>query len=382
MSIQPKNTSEAKKTIANRKTSEVKKTSLANFIANNRWLILCVGFLLFLYLLLPVLAPFLVAAILAYICDPLVDKLSVMGFKQFKFGRTISTVLVMLAVLGAIVLLVLILLPLLQKQSLLIVERLPDLITNLRASVEPWLQTKFGISLAIDSAQIQEIISKNWKTAGNLLGDVLQTAGTNTLALIGVVANILLLPVVLFYLLRDWDNFIVGIGELVPRDLIAKTTEIAQEIDQMLAEFLRGQLTVMVIMSIFYAAGLWLAGLDNALPIGIIAGLLNFVPYLGPALGMGLALLVGALQFSSFSQIVPVLAVFGIGQLIESNLITPKLVGERIGLHPVVVIFALLAGGQLFGFAGVLLALPVAATIAVALQHTKDNYLDSDAYLK
>ena len=365
-----------------KKPSEAKKASLANIIANNRWLILCLGFLFFLYLLLPVLAPFLVAAILAYICDPLVDKLSVLGYKNYQFGRTTSTVLVMLAVLGAIILLILILLPLLQKQSLLIVERLPVLITNLRANIEPWLQTKFGISLAIDSAHIQEIISKNWKTAGNILGDVLQTAGSNGLALIGVVANILLLPVVLFYLLRDWDTFIEGIGKLIPRDLVAKSTDIAQEIDQMLAEFLRGQLTVMLIMSVFYSAGLWLAGLDNALPIGIIAGLLNFVPYLGPALGMGLALLVGALQFSSFSQIIPVLAVFGVGQLIESNVITPKLVGQRIGLHPVVVIFALLAGGQLFGFAGVLLALPVAATIAVALQHAKDNYLDSDAYLK
>ena len=363
-------------------SNQAKNTSLASFIANNRWLILSVGFLFFLYLLLPVLAPFLIAGVLAYICDPLVDKLSELGYKNHQLGRTFSTVLVMLAILGAIVLLILVLLPLLQKQSLLIVERLPDLITNLRANVEPWLQTKFGIKLEIDSAYIQEVISKNWKTAGNLLGDVLQTAGTNTLALIGVVANILLLPVVLFYLLRDWDEFIAGIGELIPRDLIKKTTKIAQEIDQMLAEFLRGQLTVMVMMSIFYSAGLWLAGLDNALPIGIIAGLLNFVPYLGPALGMGLALLVGALQFKTFGQIIPVLAVFGVGQLIESNFITPKLVGERIGLHPVVVIFALLAGGQLFGFAGVLLALPVSATIAVALKHTKDTYLDSDAYQK
>jgi len=135
-------------------------------------------------------------------------------------------------------------------------------------------------------------------------------------------------------------------------------------------------------MSIFYATGLWLAGLDMALPIGLIAGLLNFIPYLGPAIGMGLALLAGALQFTSFGQLIPVLLVFGIGQLIESNFITPKLVGDRIGLHPVVVIFALLAGGQLFGFAGVLLALPVSAAIAVGLRHTKDNYLGSDAYLK
>jgi predicted PurR-regulated permease PerM len=265
---------------------------------------------------------------------------------------------------------------------LLIVERLPGLIDSLRTTIEPWLKANFGISFAIDSAHLQEIISKNWKSAGNILGDVLHTAGTNSIALIGVVANILLLPVVLFYLLRDWDEFIAGIGKLIPRDLIGKTTDLAKEIDQMLAEFLRGQLTVMLIMSVFYSAGLWLAGLDNALPIGIIAGLLNFVPYLGPALGMGLALLVGVLQFETFTEIIPVLAVFGIGQLIESNIITPKLVGERIGLHPVVVIFALLAGGQLFGFTGVLLALPVTAAIAVALSHAKDNYLDSDAYLK
>lgn len=362
--------------------NQAKNNSLISFIANNRWLILCAVFLLLLYLLLPVLAPFLVAAILAYICDPLVDKLSAVGTKKYQFGRTISTVLVMLAILAAIVLLILIIFPLLQKQSLLIVERLPSIIDTLRASIEPWLQSKLGISLAIDSAHIQEIISKNWKTAGDLLGNVLQTAGTNGLALIGLVANILLLPVVLFYLLRDWDDLIAGISDLIPRDLIAKSAEIAAEIDQMLAEFLRGQLTVMLIMSVFYSTGLWLVGLDNALPIGIIAGLLNFVPYLGPALGMGLALLVGALQFSSFSQIVPVLVVFGLGQLLESNFITPKLVGERIGLHPVVVIFALLAGGQLFGFAGVLLALPIAATIAVGLRHIHDNYLGSDAYLK
>ena len=362
--------------------NQPKNNTPAKFIANNRWLILSVGFALLLYLLLPVLSPFLIAAVLAYICDPLVDKISLWGYKKYQFGRTTSTALVMLAILGAITLLLLIVIPLIQNQSLLIVERLPIIVDNLRTTIEPWLKAKFGISFAIDSTHLQEIISKNWKTAGNLLGDVLQTAGTNSMALIGVVANILLLPVVLFYLLRDWDQFIAGIGNLIPRDLIGTTIDLAKEIDQMLAEFLRGQLTVMLIMSVFYSAGLWLAGLDNALSIGIIAGLLNFVPYLGPALGMGLALLVGALQFSSFGQMIPVLIVFGIGQLLESNYITPKLVGERIGLHPVVVIFALLAGGQLFGFAGVLLALPVSATIAVLLLHAKDNYLDSDTYLK
>lgn len=358
------------------------KVTDSNIVADNRWLILSAVFLLLLYFLLPVLTPFLTAAILAYMCDPLVDRLSVLGYKKYQFGRTTATVLVMMAIMGVITLLLLIIIPVLQKESLLIIERLPNVIANIRATAEPFLQKHFGISLAIDSAQIQEIITKNWKTAGGILGDVLKTAGTNSLALIGVIANILLLPVVLFYLLRDWDELMAGIGNLIPRHIVGKTTELAQEIDQMLAEFLRGQFTVMVMMSVFYAAGLWMTGLVMALPIGIIAGLLGFIPYLGPAIGLGLALLGGALQFSSVGQLIPVLIVFGVGQLIESNFITPKLVGDRIGLHPVVVIFALLAGGQLFGFVGVLLALPVSAAIAVGLRHTKDSYLDSDAYLK
>jgi predicted PurR-regulated permease PerM len=353
-----------------------------NPFANYRWLIVLVVFITVVYFLLPVLTPFLVAAILAYMCDPLVDRLSDLHIAKYKFGRTPATLLVMTGIFAILTLLVLIIVPLLQKESGLIAERLPSTIGNIRATLEPWLQHNFGISLNIDAAQIQEVVTKNWKTAGGLLTDVLKTAGSQGLALIGVLANILLLPVVLFYMLRDWDGFVASISQLIPRDWLDTSKTMAIEIDQVLAEFLRGQLTVMLIMSAFYAAGLWLIGLDSALSIGLIAGLLGFVPYLGPALGMGLALLVAALQFTSLSQIVPVLMVFGAGQLIESNVITPKLVGDRIGLHPVVVIFALLAGGQLFGFVGILLALPVSAAIAVALRHTKQSYLNSDTYLK
>ncbi len=353
-----------------------------NFLANNRWLILTAVFVFLIYLLLPVLTPFLIAAILAYICDPLVDKLSVWGIGKFKLGRTLATVLMMLAIFAAIFLIFLILIPLLQKESSLIMERLPAFISRLRDSIEPWLHARFGIHFDVNSAQIQELITKNWKTAGDFLGEALKLLGGHGMALIGMVANILLLPVVLFYLLRDWDGFIASIGQLVPREWHDKTVEITKEIDQVLAEFLRGQLTVMLAMSLFYAIGLWIAGLDMALPIGLIAGLLGFVPYLGIALGLALALLVGALQFSGFGQIIPVLLVFGIGQLLEGMVLTPKLVGHRIGLHPVIVIFALLAGGQLFGFAGVLLALPVSAAIAVGLRHARDSYLSSDAYLK
>lgn len=362
-------------------TTEPKKTATKNVFIDNRWLIIAVIFVIIIYLLLPVLTPFLIAAILAYICDPLVDRLCLLGIGRLRLGRTLATLVVMTGIFGIITLLFLILVPLLQKESLLIAERLPSIISNIRNIVEPWLQSHFGISFAIDGAQIQEIISKNWKTAGGILGDLLKIAGNNGLALIGLLTNILLLPVVLFYLLRDWDGFIASIAQLIPLDWQGKTTSIATEIDQVLSEFLRGQLAVMAVMSVFYVAGLWFVGLDMALAIGIIAGLLGFVPYLGPTLGLGLALLVAVLQFTSLAQVIPVLMVFGLGQLIESMIVTPKLVGDRIGLHPVVVIFALIAGGQLFGFTGVLLALPITAALAVGLRHTRDNYLNSDTYL-
>jgi predicted PurR-regulated permease PerM len=361
--------------------TEPKNSIAKNILADNRWLILIAFFVYFIYLLLPILTPFLIAAILAYICDPLVDQLCTLKFKRFYLNRSLSTCIVMLGILGVIILLFLIIVPLLQKESLLVVQKLPDLINHIRTNVEPWLQHKFGISFAIDSTQIQNILTKNWKTAGDLAGEALTMAGSHGLVLIGIIANILLLPVVLFYFLRDWDFLVAKIGELIPLEWNDKTANFAKEVDDVIASFLRGQLAVMLAMSVFYAAGLWLVGFNMALPIGLIAGLLGFVPYLGFGLGLFLALLVGVLQFTSFSQALPVLAVFGLGQLVESMILTPKLVGERIGLHPVAVIFALLAGGQLFGFAGVLLALPVSAAIAVALRHTKASYLRSDAYL-
>jgi predicted PurR-regulated permease PerM len=352
----------------------------SNFIHQNRWLfaLLIIGALF--YLLAPVLMPFFLAAIIAYMCDPLVDRLSEVGYKKFILGRSYATLLVMFGLVGAITALFLVLVPLLQKESLLIAERLPTLVNKVHDQLEPWLQAKFGVTLDIDGAMMQEILTKNWKTAGGILGDVLKSVGGQGLALIGFLANILLLPVVLFYLLRDWDNFVATIGELIPRDWYEKVKTISIEIDDVLSEFVRGQFSVMAAMSIFYTVGLWLAGLDMALPIGLVTGLLGFVPYLGIATGIGLAMLVAALQFTSLQQVVPVLLVFGLGQVVEGMILTPKLVGDRIGLHPVIVIFALLAGGQLFGFIGILLALPVSAAIAVGLRHSKQHYLNSKTY--
>ncbi len=367
--------------MANQPKNKATEFGLKNFMSDYRWWILFTFFLYLLYLLKPVLTPFLAAAIIAYICDPLVDRLSASGLSKLRLGRTSATVVVMSGILIVIIGLFLILMPLLQKQSVLIAERLPGLIEHIRLHTEPWLQSKFGISFSIDSTHIQDIITKNWKTTGGILGEVLKTAGTQGLAFIGILANLCLLPVVLFYLLRDWDVLIANIGELIPREWIGKATSVAQEVDGVVAEFLRGQLSVMAALCVFYSVGLWLVGLDMALSIGMVAGLLSFVPYLGFALAFAMAVLLALLQFTSLSQVIPVLLVFGIGQVVESMILTPLLVGERIGLHPVLVILALLAGGQLFGFTGVLLALPVSAAIAVGLRHVKKSYLKSDTYL-
>lgn len=334
------------------------------------------------YVLSPILAPFLIGAILAYICSPLVDKLDHLRIGKVRMGRTLSTLLVIALLFGIFIVLLLVVVPLVQKELVLVMQRMPAYIETLRTKVEPWLLTNFGVTLAIDVSQVQDIITQNWKSASNFVGKLLLQVSTHGLALIGWIANLLLVPVVLFYLLRDWHGIIRRFAELIPRDWYAKTTTIAREIDLVLAEFLRGQLSVMLLTGIFYSAGLWLAGLELALPIGMIAGLLGFVPYLGPTLGVLLALLAAALQFSSLGQLIPVALVFAAGQMLESLVLTPWLVGDRIGLHPVVVIFALLAGGQLFGFSGILLALPVGAAIAVGLRHVRQSYLASDLYLK
>ena len=332
------------------------------------------------YLLSPILTPFLVAAILAYIANPLVNKIDAFQFKNLSPSRTVASLLVMCLILAVILLILLIVVPLIQKEVVLLLQKLPAYFNSAKSSLEPWLQKNFGVGIDIDFAQIQQILTENWKTAGNFAKNIAQTLSTKGLVFIGWLANLVLIPLVLFYLLVDWNILVNKVGQLIPRKYIAKTQEIALEIDAVLAEFLRGQLSVMLLMSMFYSAGLWLAGLEVAVPIGILSGLLGFIPYLGFGLGLILGLFSALLQFGSITDIIPVLVVFGLGQIVESMVLTPYLVGDRIGLHPLVVIFALMAGGQLFGFAGVLLALPVSAALAVGFRHAKQTYLTSQFY--
>lgn len=360
---------------------EHQKSIATQFVSDHRWWIVTAVVIYLFYLLEPILTPFLAAAVIAYMLDPLVDKLSEVGYRNRHIGRTLATLLVMSGVILAMIGLLLIIIPLLQQQSTLIAQRLPLLLDHFHQQIEPWLLQRFGIHLNIDRTDIQKLISEHWQTAGSMIGNVLLSAGQKGLNLIGMIANILLLPVVLFYFLRDWDDMMAEIGDLIPRNWIGRIKALCKDIDSVVAEFLRGQLSVMLSLCVFYSIGLWLVGLDMALSIGMIAGLLSFVPYLGFALAFILAVLLALLQFASLPEVIPVLLVFGIGQFVESFFLTPILVGDRIGLHPVLVILALMAGGQLFGFAGVLLALPVSAAIAVGVRHTKQSYLRSEAYL-
>ena len=374
-----------------------KRENMTKDIKNYQGWLLLLGVFLLLYWLSPILTPFIVAVTLAYIANPMVDRINSLTIYlpsripsllkcttnsegKYTLGRTTATIFVMFFLGAIVLLLLLIVVPLVQKEFILLAQKLPSYLVNLRVKIEPWLLHNFNIKLNIDVIQIQAMLSKNWQTASNFVGQALLSISNHGLVLIGWALNLVLIPLVLFYLLRDWHLFIAHIGQLVPRRYTVKTLQIAQEIDIVLGEFLRGQLTVMLLMSAFYAIGLHFADLDLALPIGLLAGLLGFVPYLGIGLGIVLALASGFLQFAGVSELMPVLVVFGLGQVVESMVLTPWLVGDRIGLHPVAVIFSLMAGGQLFGFAGVLLALPITAAIAVGLRHIRQHYLASDFY--
>ncbi len=328
-----------------------------------------------LHTLAPILTPFVAAAILAYLCAPLVEWLCA---RQVR--RTLAAVLVILSLFGVLLSLLLIILPLLQRELWGFTARLPMLLDLFRVKLAPFAQQYLHLTLQWDSGALRDLMGGNLQGAGNVAGQVLPWLGGGTAALLGLLMNLVLLPVVLFYLLRDGSSILPRLEHLIPRRQHGAVMQLVAEIDGVLGEFLRGQFIVMLLMSLFYSLGLWLTGLEYALSIGVVTGLLVFIPYIGVATGLVLATLAGLSQFESFSGTLLVWLVFGLGQALEGFLVTPRFVGERIGLHPLAVIFSLLAFGQLFGFFGVLLALPMAAVLLVGLRRAKAWYLDSAYY--
>lgn len=342
-----------------------------------QWSLFLALTVLLIYLLGPILTPFVAAAILAYICNPLVSRLSAL-----KVPHTAAVLLVMVALLLLFTGLILIMLPLLEKEISLFVARLPDMIEMARVKLLPRLQEWFGSELQWDSAALKNLLMSHWQSAGGVAGKLLHWLTSSSGLILGVLVNLLMIPVAMFYLLRDWAIVLAKLDGLIPRHWHAKVREVSGEVDAVLAEFLRGQISVMLLMSVFYSLVLWMVGLEFALPIGIVAGMLVFIPYLGMTIGLLLATLAAMMQFSEFGSVLWVWGVFVAGQMIEGTLVTPWLVGERIGLHPLAVIFALLAFGQLFGFFGILLALPLSAALLVGLRHARIWYLSSSMYCK
>lgn len=332
---------------------------------------------LLLWMLGPVLVPFLVAAVLAYALHPAVISLQ----RRFTFlPQALAVVLVEVFALLVVVGVLFLLIPILTKEIPLLQQQLPNLLDQLALTLNPLL-AQFGLNLTLDigslKAQIIKYLSTNRDDWMDPLIASLKLGGSFALAALG---NFILIPVVLFYLLNEWNRWVSQVVAWVPLPWRPTYDSFMTECDAVLGQYLRGQILVMLVLSVFYALALTLFGLDLALPIGVFTGLAVCVPYLGFGLGLILALLAGLLQFASFKAVIMVAVVYGAGQLIESFWLTPKLVGERIGLHPLAVIFALLAMGQLFGFVGVLVALPVSAVLLVAIRRARKQYFSSNLY--
>ncbi|MEW6466744.1 MAG: AI-2E family transporter [Pseudomonadota bacterium] len=340
-------------------------------------LVLLIGLLL--WSLSGVLTPFIVAAVLAYALNPVVDRVD-----AWAKGRMPRVAAVLLVELGFIVLvlgLLLMLVPVLTRQLPLLQAQLPALIDRASAALGPWL-ARLGVeeaALSVDSvkAHLLDYLSSNGE---GVLGSVLKSLRVGGNAALTLAGNAVLIPVALFYLLADWSRFTASIVGLVPLPLRQTFDSFMREADEVLGQYLRGQLLVMLVLAGYYSLGLALFGLSLALPIGVFTGLAVFVPYLGFGLGLVLATLSGLLQFGVLETLLMVGVVYGAGQLIESFFLTPRLVGERVGLHPLAVIFALMAFGQLLGFTGVLVALPASAVVLVALRRARDRYLRSPLY--
>ncbi len=346
-----------------------------------QWLAILGAFAWLIYLLEPILMPFVAAAILAYVCNPLVSQLSNLKLPgKNRLPRTLSVVLVMLALLSLGTLMILIMLPLLQREFTHFVSGFPALLEAVRQKLLPLLQERFGIVLQWDNEMLKGLLSEHWKNAGGAAAKVLPWLGGGGAIVLSLLLNALLIPLVLFFLLRDWTRITESLDKVVPRSMHDAFRQITTEIDGILAEFLRGQVSVMLLMSVFYVTGLWLAGLQFALPIGVVTGMLVFIPYVGVMTGLLLATLAAFTQFDQFGSIALVWGVFAVGHVLEGTVITPWLVGDRIGLHPLAVIFALLAFGQLFGFFGLLLALPLSAALLVGMRHAGRWYLNSPLY--
>lgn len=350
----------------------------ASSMVARRWqwlaIALVIGWLL--WLLSPVLTPFVIASMLAYLGDPLADRL-----ERWHCNRTVATSIVFLVMVlilaGALVLLI----PLIQRQIVHLIGALPGYGAWIQNAMLPWLRQHLHLSpSAFNVESIVADIRSHIGTIGNVAAAAFGYLTRSSLTIAGWATSLVLIPVVTFYLLRDWDVMVAKIDDLLPRKIEPTVRRLARESDAVLGAFVRGQLLVMVALGAYYAFALWLVGLDVGPLIGMLAGLVSFVPYLGFITGLLASLIAALVQYHDWQHLALVLLAFGIGQVLEGYVLVPRLVGGKIGLHPVAVIFAVLAFGQLFGFLGVLLALPISSVLMVLLRYLHERYVGSALY--
>ncbi|MEM6640118.1 MAG: AI-2E family transporter [Pseudomonadota bacterium] len=334
--------------------------------------LLAIGGLFYLtYLLAPILTPFIASALLAYVGDPLVDRL-----EKGRLSRTVAVMVAFVMIFLGLASLTLLVVPLVRDQGAAFADKLPSYIRWIESNILPRVMPYVGLEGDAMDTGLAPLIREYGDRIGTFASSALGTLGRSGTALLTSVVNLFLVPILTFYLLRDWDHIVHRVGELVPASRRDEIFSVARESDDVLGGFLRGQILVMTGLATIYAVGLSIVGLDYAIAIGVVAGLVSFVPYLGLVVGIVLAGLSAVAQLQSVGALAAVVAVFVVGQLIEGTLLTPKLVGDRIGLHPVLVIFAVMAGGQLFGFFGILLALPGAAVVSVIVRHIYGRFDD------
>lgn len=340
-----------------------------------RWTLVAAALAAVIWLLAPVLTPFVVAAVLAYVLHPPVRALQRRGVPQVLAILVVET-LALTAILGLLLLVV----PVIIKELPLLREEVPRLAARINDTLGPLLQ-RWGIGFSLDVEAVKSLARRVFgSNSEELYSAALSSLRIGGSVALAVVGNAILVPVALFYFLADAQRMAAWSGNLVPPRLREPVLGFARECDDLLGHYMRGQVLVMLVLAVYYTAALGVLGFDLALPVGLFTGLAVFVPYLGFGLGLLLALLTGVLEFGPLSGALMVLAVYGVGQVLESFVLTPRLVGERIGLSPLAVIFALLAFGQLLGFVGVLIALPASAVLLVLLRRLHAAWLGSALY--
>jgi len=340
------------------------------------WLIAAILFTAFVYLFSAILLPFVAGMVLAYFLDPVADRLQRLGLSRF-----MATVLILIGFVIVLTLALIILIPILATQLADFIARLPSYLSQLQAlitEIDPkWLEERFGI----DADSLHEGLNSLLSSGVGFLTAIMQSIWDSGVALFNIAGLFVVTPVVAFYMLLDWDRMVAKVDGWIPRDYVATVRDIAADINTATAGFVRGQGTLCLVLGIMYAIGLTIAGLNFGILIGLVSGLISFIPYVGSLVGLVLSVGVAIVQFwPDYYMIGAVAAVFFIGQFIEGNILQPRLVGKSVGLHPVWLMFALFAFGALFGFVGLLIAVPAAAAVAVLVRFAIGRYLESPLY--